>query len=151
VTLRNEEWKVLLKTISDGQFQIARLGWFADYNHPHDWLSSFLSDNAQNHAGWADPEFDALLEKATVAADPGESIRLYRRAEALALAGMPRLPLYFRARATLVKPWVKGFYGSPRDTHLLRWLWIDPDFRGHPGNEPAGVPLELPPPGRLGE
>src|SRR6185369_15748089 len=32
VTLRSEEWKVLLASVREGHFQIARLGWFADLN-----------------------------------------------------------------------------------------------------------------------
>jgi oligopeptide transport system substrate-binding protein len=149
VTLRSEEWRVMLKSIHAGQFQVARLGWFADFNHPHDWLKSFLSDDPQNPTGWGSPEFDALLKRAARTSEQALSIRLYRQAEARALSEMPRLPLYFRSRATAVKPWVKGFYGIAEDRHLLRWLWIDPDWESNPGNEPAAVPLELPPPGRL--
>jgi oligopeptide transport system substrate-binding protein len=149
VTLRSEEWRVMLKTIRDGQFQVARLGWFADFNHPHDWLKSFASSDPQNPTGWSSPEFDALLKRAASAGDKAVSIRLYREAEARALSEMPRLPLYFRARATVVKPWVKGFYGIAEDRHLLRWLWIDPEWEKNPGNEPAAAPIGLPVPGRL--
>jgi len=143
VTLRSEEWKVMLKSIHDGQFQIARLGWFADFNHPHDFLKSFTSEDPQNPTGWSSRTFDALLDRAAANGDRASSIRLYRQAEALALAEMPRMPLYFRARATVVKPWIKGFYGAPEDRHLVRWLWIDPDWERSPGNEPASTPLEL--------
>jgi oligopeptide transport system substrate-binding protein len=149
VTLRSEEWKVMLKSIHEGQFQIARLGWFADYDHPHDWLSSFVSDSPQNPTGWGSAAFDALVRRAAATADQGESMKLYRQAEALALGEMPRVPLYFREKSTVVKPWVKGFYGSARDRHLVRWLWIDPAWESNPGNAPAAEPREFPPPGRL--
>jgi oligopeptide transport system substrate-binding protein len=149
VTLRAEEWKVMLKTIRDGHFQIARLGWIAEYNHPHTWLSSFLSNTPQNPTGFRDPELDALVEAAARAGDPAEGIRRYREAERRALDVMVRIPLYFRSRDTLVKPWVKGFYTTPRDIHLARWLWIDPAWRDDPSNDLAAAPLELPPPGRI--
>ena len=150
VSLRAEEWKVMLTTVRDGQFQIARVGWVADYNHPHTWMSSFMASNPQNPTGWSDPEFDALVHAAAVEPDPAEGIRLYRKAERRALDAMVRLPLYFRSRDTLVKPWVKGFHPTPRDFHLARWLWIDPAWRDNAGNELASAPLELPPPGRIG-
>jgi oligopeptide transport system substrate-binding protein len=149
VTLRNEEWRILLKTVRDGQYQIARLGWVADYNHPHSWLASFMSDNPQNSTGCKDPAFDALVAEAARTEDRRESIRLYRRAEAMALAAMCRMPLYFRSRSTFVKPWVKGFWGNPRDLHIVKWLSIDPSWREGPQATPSLLPIELPEPGRI--
>jgi ABC-type oligopeptide transport system substrate-binding subunit len=152
VTLRNEEWKVMLKSVRDGQFQVARGGMTGNYDHPHTWLDMFLSYSPQNWTGWADTEYDALIKAALVAPDAPdrkESIRLYRKAEERAVAGMSRLPLYFFTKSTLVKPWVKGFYGTSRNARLIKWLWLDPAWRDNPGNEPALAPLELPEPGRL--
>lgn len=150
VTLRNEEWKVMLKNVRDGNFQVVRFGWVADYNHPQTWLDTFLSYSPNNRTGWADPAYDALLAQAAREPDPKESIRLYRKAEKLAVDGMAKLPMYFYTRSTLVKPWVKGFYGHGRDMHLLRWLWIDPDWRTHGADDPAYVSPDFPTPGRLG-
>jgi oligopeptide transport system substrate-binding protein len=148
-TLRNEEWKVMLKSVRDRQFQVARGGMSASYNHPLTWLDLFLSYSPQNPTGWVDKEYDALIRAALAAPDRKESVRLYRKAEERALAGMSKLPLYFYTKSTLVKPWVKGFYGTSRPARLIKWLWIDPAWQSHPGNEPAAPPLELPEPGRL--
>jgi oligopeptide transport system substrate-binding protein len=150
VTLRNEEWKVMLKNVRDGKFQVVRFGWVAEYNHANTWLDTFLSYSPNNRTGWADPRFDALLKRAASEPDPKESIRLYRRAEKLAVDGMAKIPLYFYTKSTLVKPWVKGFYGHGRDMHLLRWLWIDADWKAHAADEPAYVSPDFAPPGRLG-
>jgi oligopeptide transport system substrate-binding protein len=146
VALRSEEWKVMLTGYRDGQFQVIRLGWVADYDHPQTFLEQFLSGNPQNQTGWGDPRFDEAMHEAAKTADPAESTRRYRKAEALALAAMPRMPLYFDTRSTLVKPWVKGFWGSPLAPHLIQYLWIDPSFRAGKPNVPAYEPLELPPP-----
>jgi hypothetical protein len=51
----------------------------------------------------------------------------------------------------MVKPWVKGLFGHGRDAHLVRWLWIDPDWQSHPENTPAYVSPDFAPPGRLGQ
>ncbi|AUX22639.1 peptide ABC transporter substrate-binding protein [Sorangium cellulosum] len=149
VTLRNEEWRVMLDNLSSGNFQVIRLAWYADYNHPHTWLGTFLSYSSQNRSGWADAEFDEMVRKAAAVADPAESIRLYRAAERRALDGMCRIPLYFEEKPTLVKPWVRGFLPNARNTQLMRWLWIDPDWQSKPAGAPPPAP-ELPPPGRLG-
>jgi oligopeptide transport system substrate-binding protein len=151
VSLRSEEFKVMLNTIQQGQFQIVASGWVADYNHPYTFLETFLSGSPNNASGFSDATFDALLARAEGASDPEESIRVYRQAEERAVLGMSRLPLFFPAGSMLRKPWIKGFYGNGRSMDLVRWLWIDPAFRDHPmSDEPASAPPDLPKPGRIG-
>jgi oligopeptide transport system substrate-binding protein len=148
-SLRNEEWKVILNEHNSGQFQVIRLAWTADFDHPQTFLDLFRADNPNNNTGWSDPVYDATVRAAAAAPDPAEGIRLYRKAEAMAVRAMPRMPLYFDTRSTLVKPWVKGFWGSALHAHLLAYLWIDLNWAQNPQNEPAFEPPELPPPGRL--
>lgn len=146
-TLRNEEWKVLLKNHRDGNFNVVRGGWLGEYNHPQTFLNTFLSSSLENQTGWADPAFDAAVKVAAATADTGESMRAYRKAEAIAVAAMPRIPFYFYTKTTMIKPWVKGFWGIPRGHHLIQYLWIDPEGAQHKGNEFAYPPPEFPPPG----
>ena len=146
-TLRNEEFKVLLKNYRDGNFNIVRGGWQGEFNHPQTFLNTFLSTSPENQTGWADPAFDAALKDAATTADPKESMKAYRKAEALAMAGMSRIPFYFYTRSTLIKPWVKGFVPIPRGQHLIQYLWIDPDGVHHEGNDFAYLPPELATPG----
>ncbi len=132
-SLRSEEWKVMLKSYRDGDFQVMRYGQTADYDHPQTFLAPFVTGNPQNHTGWSDPAFESTMRDAAEAADPAASIRLYRDAERLAVAGRPRLPLYFYTRSTLVKPWVRGFRGSKRNPHAIQFLRVDPEWqRGGP-------------------
>jgi oligopeptide transport system substrate-binding protein len=154
VSLHAQEWSVLLKNRSDGQFQVIRSSWGAEYNHPHTFLDLFRSTSPQNPTGWGDPAYDAALKRAASTQDPRESIRRYREAEAIAVGAMPRLPLYFYTRSTLVKPWVRGFSQSARGTHLAQFLWIDPsgsptELGDEARREPAFPPREFPAPGVL--
>lgn len=148
-TLRSEEWKVMLKTYRDGDYQVMRFGQTADYDHPLTFLDPFLAGSPQNRTGWADERFEQTIERASRERDPAASIRLYREAERIAVEATPRLPLYFYTRSTLVKPWVKGFRGSRREPHSLQYLWIDPSFERSPRDELAYTPEDLPPPGRI--
>ena len=147
VQLRNEEWKVMLKNLRDGHFQISRSGWVADYNHPHTYLDTFLSYSNNNWTNWKDPEFDHLVEQAAATADPKASMRVYRRAEKRAMDAMARLPLYFYTKSTLIKPYVKGFYPNAANRHKVQWMWIDPDWKAGGDNVPVYPPEELPEPG----
>jgi oligopeptide transport system substrate-binding protein len=150
VSLQSTEWKVMLKRHRDGDFQIMRMGQTADFDHPHTFLSAFLADDPQNRTGWSDEAFDRTVARAAATADRRQSIQLYRAAEALAVAAVPRIPLYFYTRSTLVKPWVKGFRGSKRKPHAIEYLWIDPAWEQGTPDVPAFVPPELPDPGPFG-
>lgn len=137
----------MLKSRDQGNFQILRGGFGAEYDHPLTWLDTFLSKSPQNESGWADPEFDRLVKEAVSIPDPVESIRKLRLAEARAVAAVPRIPLYFYTKSTLVKPWVKGFYPNARNVHLFQWLWIDETNKAE--NRPAAEARDYPPPGRF--
>lgn len=143
--LRNEEWKVFLKSVKEGNYQVARGAWAAEYNHPQALLDTLLSYSPTNRTRWADPEFDRRMREAAQIADPARSIQKFREAEKRAVDAMPRIPFYFYTKSTLVKPWVKGFHASPRNVHLMHWLWIDPS--GAAEDRPAAEPREFAPPG----
>lgn len=139
----------MLKRYRDGDFQVMRFGQTADYDHPETFLEPFFAAHANNRTGFHDDRFEAAMARAAREADPAEGARLYREAERIALAATPRIPLYFYTRSTLVKPWVKGFWGSVKDPHAIDFLWIDPAWdRGGP-NVPAHEPAAWPSPGRF--
>jgi oligopeptide transport system substrate-binding protein len=143
VQLRNEEWKVMIKNLRDGHFQVARFGWVADYNHPHTYLDTYLSYSQNNWTNWSDPKFDHLVEQGAATADPVESMRVYRQAERLAMDAMSRMPLYFYTKSTLIKPYVKGYFPNPSNRHKVQWMWIDPNWQAGGENVPAYPPEEL--------
>ncbi len=147
--LRSEEWKVMLETHRNGDFQVMRFGQTADYDHPETFLAPFLAGSPLNTTGYHDEVFERTMREAAATADPRESIRLYREAERRALDAMPRIPLYFYTRSTLVKPWVRGFRGTAWNPHAIQFLRIDPSFQRGGPDTPACLPPELGPPGVL--
>jgi oligopeptide transport system substrate-binding protein len=147
VTLRNEEWKVMLKNVRDRNFQVARFGWIADYNHPQTFLDTFLSYSPNNRTGWSSASFDAMVKRAAATADPVDSIRIFREAEKILIDESPKMPIYFYTKNTLIKPYVKGFHFNIRNQHRARWLWIDPDWQNNPSDDPAYAVPQWPKPG----
>jgi oligopeptide transport system substrate-binding protein len=143
-TLRNEEWKVMLKNLRDGNFQIARMGWIADYNHPQTFLDNFLSFSPNNRTRYVDKELDEILRRAAATKDAAASMQLYRQAERRAVDGMSRIPIYFYTKNTMVKPWVKGFHFNARNQQLPRWMWLDTDWRNNSSDE-AAMPVPVAP------
>ncbi|MDP3531872.1 MAG: peptide ABC transporter substrate-binding protein [Alphaproteobacteria bacterium] len=110
VTLRNLEWKVFLQERSEGKnIEMYRGGWAGDYNDPLTFLEIFKSDSGVNHCGYNSPQYDALLEQASIAVDLEKRAEIFGQAEKILLEDAPLLPIYNRVTARLVKPWVKGY------------------------------------------
>lgn len=113
VTLLNEEWKVFLQNVSERQVtEVYRAGWVGDYDDPYTFLELLHSEFGINGAGYANPRYDALLEKA--AHTPGGEQRksLLREAEAMLLADHPVIPIFFGTSKALIKPYVEGYEGN---------------------------------------
>lgn len=64
VNLSNQDWNVFLKSRKDGDFQIARNGWIADYNDPCSFLDMWYTGGGNNDAQYSNPEYDALIDAA---------------------------------------------------------------------------------------
>ncbi len=151
VSLRNEEWKVMLKSVRDRNFQVVRFGWVADFNHPHTFLDTFLSNSPNNRTGWASAEFDDLVHRAAATADTKASIALYRKAEEIAVAAMPKIPFWILLYAYVACSWkpceVKGFHPNARGLQLVKYMWIDPAWATNESNDPAYALADFPAPG----
>ena len=61
INLINKEWKTYLDDRREGNFDIARAGWYGDYNEPSTMLNLFFSTNNMNQGHYLNPKFDALM------------------------------------------------------------------------------------------
>jgi oligopeptide transport system substrate-binding protein len=110
VTLRNLEWKVFLQERIEGKnIEMYRSTWIGDYNDPLSFLEAFKSDAGVNHSGYNSPQYDALLEQASMSVDLEKRAEIFGQAEKILLEDAPLIPIYNRVTARLVKPWVKGY------------------------------------------
>jgi oligopeptide transport system substrate-binding protein len=96
-----------------------------DYNDPYAFAELLRSDYGINDTGWNDAAYDALLDRAAVAADPVSRRALLEEAERHMLAAQPVIPLYFYATRRLIKPHVKGWQSNIMDHHYTKHLWIE--------------------------
>ncbi|HLK80645.1 MAG TPA: peptide ABC transporter substrate-binding protein [Xanthobacteraceae bacterium] len=123
VELVNTEWKVHLSNMRIGNFQMGREGWIADYNDAQSYL--FLlqtSTRQQNYSRFSNPEYDRLMDEASVTADAGKRAALLEQAEGILLEEMPVIPIYFYVSKNLVSTKVKGWQDNPLDAEYLRNL-----------------------------
>jgi ABC-type oligopeptide transport system substrate-binding subunit len=128
VQLANEEWGSYLQDASTLHYDVARRSWIGDYLDPNSFLACFRSGDGNNRTGFTDRGYDALLDQAAAELDPGRRMALLAEAESRLLDQAPVIPVYRYRTSEMVKPYVRGLYPTPLDTHPLKYLWIDHDW-----------------------
>ncbi len=113
VKIQASEWQVYYPEVQKTQYQIAQMGWGADYPHPMTFLENFTSESPNNLAKWSNKDYDALIADAKITQDPKTSLSDMRKAEAILMNDMVILPMYYRNNYMMMKPYVKGFWRSP--------------------------------------
>jgi oligopeptide transport system substrate-binding protein len=125
VELINSEFKVQVAALRQGDFQLGRAGWIADYNDAQNYL--FLAETStkqQNYSRFSNPDYDRLMAQASLTADLAARAKLLEQAETILLREVPVLPLYFYVSKSLVSPKVSGWVDNPFDVHNMRDLKV---------------------------
>jgi oligopeptide transport system substrate-binding protein len=120
------EWGTYLDRLAGDPFDIFRLGWGADFPHPHNFLYDLAGcDSGNNNVGYCNEEADALMAQAAVTPNLEDQIPLYNQAQELIMADSPMLTLRFASRFTLVKPWLQNLIATSQDssTGELFYAW----------------------------
>jgi oligopeptide transport system substrate-binding protein len=125
VTLQNQEWKTMLNTRHEGNYDVARATWCSDYNEPSTFLNMLLSNSSTNTAFYRSPAFDTLIARSLNTTDDAERVALYQQAEAQLDKDSALVPVYYRVSVRLVKPWVGGYTGKdPQDHQQIKYYYI---------------------------
>ena len=114
VKLENQEWAAFLETRKNGEYQIARNGWIADYNDPISFLDMWLTGGGNNDAQYSNPDYDAAINEAKSTADPEARMAAMHRAEDIIMGQDWALgPIYFYTQKYMLNTDVKGMYYTP--------------------------------------
>jgi oligopeptide transport system substrate-binding protein len=106
--ISNQDWQVYLETQRKGDYTLCRAGWLGDYPDPMTFLSIWRTGDGNNQTGWSNAEYDLLVTKSTIEADPAARYRLLEQAEAMLLEESPIIPLYWQNHTYLMRPELKG-------------------------------------------
>ena len=110
VELNNQEWKTYLQRLQAGDVQMFRLGWFADYPDPDNFMNLMTSFSENNHTKWKNLEFDKLVLEAMVTPNGPKRKQLYDKAQKLLLEkDVAVIPMFSSTRHILVSDRVKNF------------------------------------------
>lgn len=114
VTLSNQDWNVFLETRKNGEYQIARNGWIADYNDPCSFLDMWYTDGGNNDAQYSNPDYDAAIDAAKATSVQEERMKAFHTAEDI-LMGQDNVlgPIYFYVNKYMMDENVEGMYYTP--------------------------------------
>lgn len=125
VQLVNQEHKVVNSERREGHFDLVLSDWVADYLDASTFLEPWRTGSPNNHTGWGDREFDALLFAAARNADPIQRAEQLHQAETLLLKAVPIIPIYYNPHTFLLQPSVKGWYPTVLDHHPYKHVWLE--------------------------
>ncbi len=102
----NMEWKTMLETARNGNFDMVRYAWIGDYNEASTFLDLHRTGGAQNWASFSNAKVDALLDAAKTSKDPNPA---YTEIEQILAAEMPVVPIYHYTSVLMKNPKLKGW------------------------------------------
>ena len=108
-----------------GEFDVARAGWIADFKDPVTFLNLAHTGDGNNYGEYSNKDYDALLDKAAVEADPAVRMKELSDAEAVMIADLPLLPLLYYGNHNVVSSKLHGFADNVMDSHPSRFVSKD--------------------------
>lgn len=122
VTLNNQEWGTFLETRKNGEYDIARNGWIADYNDPMTFLDMWMTGGGNNDAQYANAEYDKLIAEAKAATDSETRMQLMHQAEDILIGDDSVLaPIYFYTQKHMMKDDVAGVFYCPLGYYFFNY------------------------------
>ena len=109
IETQSVEFKVLLKKRHDGDYQMARNGWIADYNDASTFLTLVSCDSDQNDTKYCDRKAQELINQGYQTTDPVKRKALLTQASKSIMEGYPIIPLLQYSLPRLVKAYVGGY------------------------------------------
>ena len=114
VKLENQDWSVFLETRKQGQYQIARNAWIADYNDPISFLDMWLTGGGNNDAQYSSADYDAAIAEAKASSDAQVRMDAMHRAEDIIIGQDWALgPIYFYTQKYMLNSDINGMYYTP--------------------------------------
>jgi oligopeptide transport system substrate-binding protein len=91
-----------------GNYELTGGGWGSDYSDPQNWMPLWQTGGLLNSGDYSNTDYDALIVAADNELDNPTRIALYEQAQEVFVADPPFMPLNYRVRSILKKPYVKG-------------------------------------------
>ena len=110
VEVTSADWAVFYDAVQSGDYEVAAMGWSADYVNPMSFLPLLYTGDVTNNVFYSNEEYDAIVDQVKVEKDPAKFAELVMQADAVASADYPVLPLYYKSNSFLLKDYVQCVY-----------------------------------------
>ncbi|MBL9001429.1 MAG: peptide ABC transporter substrate-binding protein [Phycisphaerae bacterium] len=132
VSLSQKEVRTFREQVKSGDFMVSRGTWFGDYGDPTTFLDISRDDDGNNDRGYANPEFESLMDAASEETDPVKRLRLLERAETILMErDVPMAPIFHYVQIYLFDPHtVSGITPHPRQEQCLYLVDMLGDGKG---------------------
>jgi len=116
----SQEWAAYLSSLSDGSFQIGRLGWIADYPTMDNFMyPNFYSSADNNYSKYNNPDVDSAIDEARKITDDDQRKAAYRDITKTISKDLPVIPIMFYAHDHVGSERTKTmFYDAQGKAHL---------------------------------
>jgi oligopeptide transport system substrate-binding protein len=125
-TLTQLEHRVQLDNQNTLSYGASRSRWIGDYNDPSTFTDLFISNGGNNDTGWANADYDALVNRAAREPNTNRRFELLQQAEALLLEDAVIAPIFYGTRTYLIHPDVKDWESSLLGIHLYQKVRLAP-------------------------
>lgn len=107
------EWATYLQKLQDGDYQIGRLGWIADYPIMDNFLyPMFYTGNGDNRSQYSNPEVDEELNAARAIVDDQERIAALQAVNRKIADDFPVIPVMFYRHTIVCSGRVNNMYAN---------------------------------------
>ncbi len=122
---QSADFPVYLKQLDDGQHQVARLGWIADYPIAYNFLYSlFNSKSGDNKSFYNNPAVDESIAKAETTVDGATRIGEMENISATIGADNPVAPLMFYKHHHVGSDKIRDFVFGPMYLGNFQKVWV---------------------------
>ncbi|WP_028776831.1 peptide ABC transporter substrate-binding protein [Shimazuella kribbensis] len=113
---------------SNGEYDLSINEWFAEYHDPSIFLNIFTSKAMENTSNFSDKQYDTLIEKASLEANPAKRDQYLHQAEKYLIVDKAVIkPLVYVNDLRLQKPYVKNVLYHPFGAdYSLKWATYQP-------------------------
>jgi peptide/nickel transport system substrate-binding protein/oligopeptide transport system substrate-binding protein len=125
-TFDSAEFAVYLKQLDAGNFQIARLGWIADYPICDNFLYPiFQSKSGDNKSKYSNPAVDTALDEARKIVDTAARIKAYQAVNKTIAADNAVLPMMFYKHTRVGSKRLHNFVWDAQGLGDFGTVWVD--------------------------
>lgn len=120
-----QEFHIRLDMMDSHDFDIVFALWGPDYNDPMTYLDLWVTDGGNNHTGYSNPEYDALVEAARTELDTEKRDQMLIEVEKIIAEDMPVGVVYYRVRDYAVRNGLTNVVRTSATNMDLRYAYFE--------------------------